>query len=262
MAEERGVIQHRPLGARRVARVMAGQGLQHQRAILGGPRHRTDMVEAEGGGGDPGTADEAIGRLDPGNAAQRRRPSDRAAGVGADAAEDHARSDRRAGAAAAAGGEVLGVPRVARRRCGQVEARPAIGELMRRQLAHQHRSGGGKAFGAGCVGVGNVVGEELRLAGGRNASGVDDVLEPDRDAVQRPLRAIRHDRRFGRPRLGQRPLGRRIDKGVQSAVERCDAIEAGARQFDRRQLLRRDQLCRFGEGRDSLAHCRSSSAKP
>ena len=55
-------------------------------------------------------------------------------------------------------------------------------------LAHQHRAGGGELLGAGGVGIGDVVLQKFRLAGRRNALGVDDVLEADRDAVQRPLR--------------------------------------------------------------------------
>src|SRR5438067_194803 len=124
-AEPRRIVGDRPVGARRIARVVAGEDLQHQRAILGGPRHRADVVEAECRRGDPGAADETVGRLDAGDAAQRGGPADRAAGVGADAAENETGRDAGAGAAAAAGGEVVGIPWVARRRLWQIEARPA-----------------------------------------------------------------------------------------------------------------------------------------
>ena len=53
-----------------------------------------------------------------------------------DAAEDQRGRDRCTGAAAAAGGEVLCVPRVARRWSGEIKGRAAIGEFMRRQFAH------------------------------------------------------------------------------------------------------------------------------
>ena len=113
-------------------------------------------------------------------------PADRAAGVGADAAQDQPRRHAGAGAAAGAGGEMRGVPRIARRRPGQIEGRPAIGELMRRRLAHQHRAGRGQLLRAGRIGVGNIVAQDLRMAGRRNALGIDDVLQSDRDAAQRP----------------------------------------------------------------------------
>src|SRR5205823_12135797 len=92
-ADQRSVVGYGPRGARRIARVVPREGLQHQGAILGRPGHRADMVEAERGRGNPGAADEAVSRLDPGDAAQRGRAADRAAGVGADAAEDEARGD-------------------------------------------------------------------------------------------------------------------------------------------------------------------------
>src|SRR5204863_5514940 len=142
-------------------------------------------VEAERGRRAPGAADEAVGRLDAGDAAERRRAADRAAGIGADAAENETSRDPGAGAAAAAGGEMVGVPGVARRRLREVEARTAIGEFMRRRLADQRRAGGVQLLGAGGVSVGDVVLQDLRLAGRRDALGVDDVLEADLDAVQR-----------------------------------------------------------------------------
>ena len=55
------------------------------------------MVQRERGGCDAGAADQTVGRLDAGDAAQRRRPADRAAGIGADAAEDESRRNARAG---------------------------------------------------------------------------------------------------------------------------------------------------------------------
>ena len=120
-AERRGVIRDRPVGAGRVARIMAGERLQHQRAILGGPRHRPDMVEAERRRRDFGAADEPVGWLHSGDAAIGCWAADRSASIGADAAEDHAGGDRRTGTAAAAGSEMVSVPRVPRRRLRQVE---------------------------------------------------------------------------------------------------------------------------------------------
>ena len=260
-AEQRGVVG---IGSRRaggIARIVAGERLQHQRAVLRGPRHRTDMIERERRGCDAGAADQPIGRLDAGDAAQRRGTADRAAGIGADAAEDQPCRDARAGAAAGTGGEVRGVPRIARRRPGQIERRPAIGELMRRGLAHQHRAGLGQLHRAGRIGVGDVVAQDLRMARGRNALGIDDVLQTDRNAAQRTGRLACHDRRLGRTRIGKRAFLGEQDEGVQLAVQFADAFETGARQLDRRQLLRRDQLRRLGDG-GNAAHARSSSAKP
>ena len=98
--ELRGVVRDRSRRAGRIARIVAGERLQHQRAVLGGPCHRPDMVQREGRRCDAGAADQPIGRLDAGDAAQRRRAADRAAGVGTDAAQDQPGGDAGTGAAA------------------------------------------------------------------------------------------------------------------------------------------------------------------
>ncbi len=260
-ADKRGVIGYRPVGARRIAPVVPRQGLQHQGAILGRPGHRSDMVEAESRRGDPRATDQTVGRLDAGDPAQRGRTADRAAGVGADAAEDQPSGNSGTGAAAAAGGEVLDVPRVARRWPGQIEARAAIGEFMCRRLADQYSAGDGEQFGAGSIGIGNVVLQDLRLAGRRDPLGIDDVLEADRDAMQRALRAARHDRRFGGARLGQRAFLGQVDKDIEPIVERMHAVETGAGQFDRGELPGGDQPRRLSDGRDRGGHAKSSSVK-
>ena len=74
--------------------IVAGDGLQHDRAVLDGPRHRAGMVEGEGIGVDAGAADEAVGRLQPDDAAERGRAADRAAGIGAERAGHKPGGDR------------------------------------------------------------------------------------------------------------------------------------------------------------------------
>ena len=78
---------------------------------------------------------------------------------------------------------MLDIPRVARRGLWQIERRAAIGEFMGCRFADQHRAGSSQLLGASGVGVRDVVLQQLRLAGRRYALGVDDVFEPDRDAV-------------------------------------------------------------------------------
>ena len=146
---------------------------------------------------------------------------------------------------------MVGVPRIARRRRRQVERGAAIGEFVRRQFADQHRAGSGEPGGAGRVLGRDIVLQQLRPAGRRDALGIDDVLEADRDAVQRPRRTARHDQRLGGPRLGQRPLLGDVIKGVQPVIERPDPIEAGLCQFDRRQLFRGDPPGRLGDRGDA-----------
>ena len=119
--QRRPVIRDRAIGAGRIFGIMPGDRLQEDRAILDGPRHRTGMIEGEGIGVDAGTADEPIGRLQPDDAAQRRRAADRTAGIGAERARDKPGGNCRPGAARRAAGEVIAVPWVARRRPGQIK---------------------------------------------------------------------------------------------------------------------------------------------
>ena len=69
---------------------------------------------------------------------------------------------------------------------------------------------------------------------------VDVVLEPDRNAVQRPAVAAARELRLERARLGERLLGRDRDVGVHARIQALDALEIGARELDGRELARRD----------------------
>ena len=159
-AKLRGVIRDRPRCARGIARIVPGQRLQHQRTILRGPRHRTDMIERERSGCHAGAADQTVGRLDAGDAAQRRRPTDRTAGVSADATEDQPGRHTGSSAAARPRREVRRVPRIARRRPRQIERRPAIGEFVCRRLADQHAASPSQLHRTGRVGVRHVVAQD------------------------------------------------------------------------------------------------------
>ena len=101
-AARSSVGRHR-LGRRgRVAVVATGDGVQQRRRVPDVARERPDLVERAGEGDDPVAADPAVGRLEPDDAAQRRRLADRAAGVGADRQRGVEGGDGRRGPAAAA----------------------------------------------------------------------------------------------------------------------------------------------------------------
>ncbi len=93
--------------------------------------------------------------------------------------------------------------RIARRRPRQVEARPADGELVRRELAHDDGARAAQLLHADGVGLGDVVLEDLGMAGRGQARDVDDVLDADRHAMQRPAQAAGDS--FGLGRLRQPP---------------------------------------------------------
>ena len=79
--------QHDRLGQAdvgRVARVVAGDDAGQQRDVAHGVRERPDLVERRGEGDDAVARHGAVRRLQPDDAAERRRLADRAARVGAE----------------------------------------------------------------------------------------------------------------------------------------------------------------------------------
>jgi hypothetical protein len=140
------------------------------------------------------------------------------------------------------------VPRVARRRPRQIEARTADREFMGRELAENNGAGAAQPRHADRVGSGDIVGEDLGMARRRQPGDIDDILDADRHAVQRPARAAGHDLGLGRPRRGGRRVAIEPDKRMQPRIEALDAVEERHRQLDRRQLARPDRLRRRRRG--------------
>src|SRR5256886_12919886 len=91
LAERLAIRGDRPPDTARVLRVVPGQRLQRQRAVLDGPRQGAAVVERVGVRDDAGPAHQAERRHEPDDAAERRRPADRSAGIGAERQRDHAR---------------------------------------------------------------------------------------------------------------------------------------------------------------------------
>ena len=190
----RTVVGERLIGAARIQRVVPGHRLEEEGAVLDRPGKRTRVVEGVGERQDAAARDEAVGRLDPGDAAVVGRPADRAAGIRAGPGEHQAGRDRGPGTTRGAAGEALGVPGIARGRKGQVEGGPAPGELVGGELA-EHHSTRRREFGDGDrVGLRHVIDQHLGVGRRRQALGLEDVLVPDRNAVKRPLGAPCRDR--------------------------------------------------------------------
>ncbi len=117
-----------------------------------------------------------------------------------------------------------GVPRVARRRKGQCEVRAADREFVRLLLAEQDRAGVAQPHPGLGVLVRDVVDIDPRSGRRADAARLVDVLQPDRDAVQRPARAAGAD--LGVGRLAPPPAPRRARPAHSCAVRRrarrCD----------------------------------------
>ena len=164
------------------------------------------------------------------------------------AAQDQPRRHRSARAGRRPGGEAVDVPRVARRRPRQVEARAAKGELVRRQLAQHHRPSLGELADRGGVRVRHPALQQLGVRRRRDAGRAVDVLVRDRDAVQGAAPLAPHDPGLGRPRVGERPFRRHQDEAVQRCVLGGDAVQAVLRQLDRGERARGDLLGGLGDG--------------
>ncbi len=106
-------------------------------------------------------------------------------------------------------------------RVGGLAGRP-VGELGRHRLAEEHGARRAQALDADRVLFRAVPGVDGRAVGGRHVRGVDDVLEPERDAVQAALR--RHRIAPRRHRQRRRPVD--VLPGADRGLARLDAGEA------------------------------------
>ena len=110
-------------------------------------------------------------------------------------------------------------------------ARRAVGELVGISLTDQDRAGIIQPLGDGRAVVRDVLGEEGGAQRSADAPGVDEVLEGDRNPVQRSLVASGRDLPLGQRRFLERALRRHGDKGVR--LVRLDAPEQRAHDLDR-----------------------------
>jgi hypothetical protein len=85
-----------------------------------------------------------------------------------------------------------------------------------------------------------MVDHDLGMPGGRHTLGLVDVLQADRDAVQRSAPTPGHDLRLGRSCRGKSGLAEHPDKAVELAVEPLDASETALYEFDRGELALAD----------------------
>ena len=84
------------------------------------------------------------------------------------------------------------------------------------------------------------------MAGRRQAGDIDDVLDADRHAVQRPARPAGRDLGLGGLRRRHRRLAVEPDEDVELRVEPLDALEQRLHQLDRREFAGGDRPRRLG----------------
>ena len=91
------------------------------------------------------------------------------------------------------------------------------------------------------VGGGDIVAEYRAAEGGAQSRGFLQVLDPDRQAVQRRQPVAAGHRGIGILRGGAGPIEVARDHGVDRMVHRLDARDAAFQQLGRRELLLADQ---------------------
>ena len=195
-----GEVRHGERRRRRILGIVAGHALQQQRAVLDRARERTRLVERAGKRHHAPARAAAVGRLQPDDAAERRRLADRAAGVGAGAARHHVGRDHGRRAARRAARHQLAVvapllPRVLDAAEVARHVRRAHGELVEVGLADHDRARLPQVGGHRALILRHEAFEDVRAGRGLHALGAEQVLDGERHAFEqrrpRPWRGAR-----------------------------------------------------------------------
>ena len=242
------VPHDRPLEASFILRVVAGEGLQHERAIVDGPRERPAVIERVGVGDHARPAHQPERGHEADDAAEGRRASNGPAGVRAEGHRHHAGRDGGARSARRAAREAGEVPRVPRRRPGQIERGPRVRHLVRGQFSQQDGAGVVELGRRGGILSRDAVDEDPRVAGGEDARRVVDVLEPEGNAVERAAVYARRDLGLGLPGLAAGQVEGARDERVRLRVQCLHAADQRVDQLHGRQPARRDQPRKLGYG--------------
>ena len=155
--------------------------------------------------------DQPVRRLEPGDAAERRRPDDRAGGLTAERDRQHGGGDRGGGTRRRAARRMRRVSRIA----GAGRHHP--GKFGGHRLAEDQAAGAPHHRHRGGIGARPMAGVDGRAILRRQVGGIEDVLDPDRKTAQR---------RANKPRVF-RGTGRRLE------VKRYERADLGLVGRDR-----------------------------
>ena len=159
---------------------MLGENAEDDGGVLDRAGEPAHGIERPRDGHDPVAAHESEGGLDADDAVVCGGAQDGAGGLGAEGHREHPRGGAGGRAAAGSAGRAVGVPRVLRR--GRLEH----GELGRDRLSEHDASRLFEQRHGGRVVLRHEAFVDLGAPGRLDALGVEDVLDPERDAVQRP----------------------------------------------------------------------------
>ena len=141
---------------------------------------KTHRIHAGGKGKDAGDRQASVGGLEPGDPAVAGRPVDRSRRLGTQPQPDHPAGHGRGRAAAGASGSVAGIPGIAGD--SGIQKSQAGGDGLGQDEGAQRQ----QALHHAGVFPGRRLREKVHVAAGRHALDVDDVLDPQRPAAQRP----------------------------------------------------------------------------
>ena len=232
-----------------VARVGSRDGGQHERGILDAARERTHMVERPRQRRAAVQAGPPESGLEAHHSAQRRRDADRTPRVRAQRRVHHAARHRRrrpaarsarvaGGVAGVGGGAVVGVGR----------PRP-VREFRQPRLAHDDSPRRPQALHRGRVVVGDMIGKDLRSGGGDRALHGQQILDRDRNPVQRTAPSPARHFILRAMRRRQRLLRQHQLKGIGPAVVLLDAGQRLLGKLYRRNRAGAHQRRQLGDGR-------------
>ena len=214
-------------GAAGIERIVAGDRLQHQRIVGDGARHRPDMVEREGEREDAAARHQAVGRLQPDDAAAARRIAHAAAGVGAQRHREQAGRDARARARRRAAGMMVAgstdcapaatAGRSSARRSRTRASRACPARSRRRRAACATQTASAVAMLSSRTFEWQVV--------GRPATSMMSLM-PTGTPCSGPRRRPARDLGLGGLGRGQRRLAVEPDEGVELGIELLDARRA------------------------------------
>ena len=192
------------------------------------PGEGSEMVHAVGGGKHPLPVDRPVGRLEGVGAAEARRADRRAARMGADGGRDGGRADRGGGTARRAARGAARVMRVAGAR------RTAAAEGDCHRLAEDRRAAFPERVHDRRILLRAVTGEQRRAVFGRHVGGLDQVLDPDRQPVDRRQRRARPVARARRVRRLPRAVEIDMGPGHDLVLARLDFPDAALEKIARR----------------------------
>ena len=179
-------IDRRPRRASRIIRIMTRNRLHHQRAITRRASQRPDIIQRKRQRKHTAPRHQTISRLQPDNAAGTRRIADRAARIRTQRRREQPRRHARTGPRRRPARMMREVPRIARRRERQVMTRPTNRKLMRGQLAQDDRPRRPQTRNHLRIAPRDMPLHHPRVTRRRQPRDIDDVLDPDRHAVQLP----------------------------------------------------------------------------